>query len=557
MQPQATQILIIGGGPSGSYTASVLAREGFQVTLLEADKFPRYHIGESMLPSMRFFLSFIGALDKVIAHGFCEKPGAAIKFSQFKREGYTDFVMLDADNGAWNVVRSELDEILLRHASSVGATVFEETKVTSILFEDDDHAGRPIAVTYKRTGGGVTNDCGTIRFDYLVDASGRTGIMSQRYLRNRKFNKSLDNLAVWGYWTGCSQYAPGTTKQNAPWFEVLQDESGWAWYIPLHDGTVSIGIVRNQQTVIASKRKFQEESGDGSLRAHYLHELNKIPGILKLMTSHAELVEVGKDGGPGVRQASDFSYSAGSYAGPYFRIVGDASAFIDPFFSSGVHLGFSSGLSAAATIASSIRGETSESECAHFHDVKVGVSYTRFLVVVLAAYKQMHALHEAVLFDLDEDNYDRAFELIRPVIQGSADTGKQLSENEVQHTMDFLQNVFAPTDSAIDAAVMARVSPEFFSGLPGQVTKAGIDPTDEDAVHTVEKINAQKAISNFYKPGKDFATESINGWTVNVTRGVLGLYRPRVTRQTLLMLYVPRLLICNSPNTIGVMYSTP
>jgi len=129
-----------------------------------------------------------------------------------------------------------------------------------------------------------------------------------------------------------------------------------------------------------------------------------------------------------------FSYSATHYAGPGYRLVGDAGAFIDPFFSSGVHLAISSGLSAAATICSTIRGELTDEVACQWHSAKVGTSYTRsvslsqaesrrhddlralrsFLVVVLAAYRQMHAQNHAVLSDIDEDNFDRAFEHFRP-----------------------------------------------------------------------------------------------------------------------------------------------
>jgi flavine halogenase len=134
-QPSKTQILVVGGGPGGSYAASALAREGFQVTLLEAVQFPRYHIGESLLPSVRPFLEFIDAIDIVKAHGFCPKvtvffrwcaiydllivvyciePGAAVKFNQHKREGYTDFVALNPDNASWNVVGTTYKSRLIK-----------------------------------------------------------------------------------------------------------------------------------------------------------------------------------------------------------------------------------------------------------------------------------------------------------------------------------------------------------------------------------------------------------------------------------------------------------
>ncbi|KAG1807084.1 hypothetical protein EV424DRAFT_1544030 [Suillus variegatus] len=113
--PEHAQILVVGGGPSGSYTASALSREGLNVVLLEAAQFPRYHIGESLIPSVPTW--FIDAEQKLVEMGFKHKPGAAIKFNQFKREGYTDFVALGHTNSSWNVVRSTFDKMLLDHAN--------------------------------------------------------------------------------------------------------------------------------------------------------------------------------------------------------------------------------------------------------------------------------------------------------------------------------------------------------------------------------------------------------------------------------------------------------
>jgi flavin-dependent dehydrogenase len=114
-------------------------------------------------------------------------------------------------------IRSEFDELLLRHASKCGATVIEETRVTEVQFESKGR-GRPVSATWKNTGTGME---GHISFDYLVDASGRNGLMSTKYLKNRRFNKALNNVACWGYWEGTDSYMPGTTRENAIWVEAL------------------------------------------------------------------------------------------------------------------------------------------------------------------------------------------------------------------------------------------------------------------------------------------------------------------------------------------------
>ncbi|OCH92024.1 FAD/NAD(P)-binding domain-containing protein [Obba rivulosa] len=467
--PKRAQVLVVGGGPAGSYAAAALAREGFNVVLFEMSKFPRYHIGESLIPSVRHYLRFIGAEEKLASYGFTRKPGSAVKFNQYMREGYTDFVALGAENNAWNVVRAEFDQLLLQHAAACGTRVCEQTRVTTLRFARDeagsaDELGRPVAACYETALGGR----GEIGFDYLVDATGRAGLMSTKYLKNRKFNESLKNVAVWGYWRNTRMYGEGTERENAPWFEALSDESGWAWFIPLHKGLTSVGVVMGQKELgirsraasSASSTPFTPTStprhrpplakkNSSNLADRYLSFLQLAPGVLELI-GDGELVRVQSEEDPDedapvARSASDYSYSADRYAGPGYRIVGDAGAFIDPFFSSGVHLAMTGALSAAASIAASIRGDCTEMEAARWHSSRVSVSYTRFLVVVLSAYKQIRSQSANALADIEEESFDRAFAFLRPVIQGSAEMGKKLCEDEVQRALDFCVHLFDPT----------------------------------------------------------------------------------------------------------------
>ncbi|KAF8205877.1 putative halogenase [Mycena galopus ATCC 62051] len=493
MIPLKSKILVIGAGPGGSYAATVLAREGFEVTILERDVFPRYHIGESLLPSCRPFLRFIEAEEQIKNHGFADKPGAAVKLNQHKREGYTDFIATNPDNGSWNVVRSEFDEILLRHAAKCGVTVCEGVKVKNIIFDDQT----PVSAEWEAKDGTE----GSTSFDYLVDASGKQGLISTRYLRNRHFNKSLRNVACWGYWKGTGMYAPEghSDRNNAPWFEALTDETGWAWFIPLHNGTVSVGVVMTEVASIAKKRA----AADSSLSAHYHEQLQLAPGLI----------------------AGDYSYSATSYAGPNFRLVGDAASFIDPFFSSGVHLALTGALSAASSIAASIRKQCTESEAAAFHDAKVGTSYTRFLLVVLGVYKQIKAQESPVFSDINEDNFDRAFTFLRPIIQGAADADPAMTERELQDTMDFCQHVFAPTDIDMVDKVSKKLGPEVISPEAPIMSVASVMKlagSDEDAKNVLLKANARKPLAEMY--GCNTA-EVMEGFYVRMEKGSLGLVR--------------------------------
>jgi flavin-dependent dehydrogenase len=501
--PNSCFILVIGGGPAGAYAATCLANEGHSVVVLEAEKFPRYHVGESMLPSMRHFLRYIDLEDQFEAHGFTPKVGSSFKFNPRKREGYSDFVAENPNNYSWNVVRSEADELILNKAKEAGASVFDGVKVSKVDFEDQDGKSTPVSATW-RSSTGLT---GTISFKWLIDASGRNGVLSKA-LGTRKINQSLRNIASWGYWTGAERYQHPDAKIGPPLFQALLDESGWAWFLPLHNGTASIGVVMDEE-IMKSKKA---EMTDKSSQALYMQELStRAPMIWKLL-SDAKLTPYGT--GPIIRSASDYSYSSTSYSGPNYRIIGDAGAFIDPFFSSGVHLALSSALSAAATICAVIRGDCPVDEAVKWHDARVGTSYTRFLIVVLSAYRQIRAQKLPILSDIDEDNFDRAFENFRVVIQGDADVPEQMTEDELLRTVDFCTQAFEP-------ASLEDIR-------HGEQVPDGVDVSAEDAeakLRTSEAvIIARKTmgLEDIFHIGR-FVSDKVNGRCIRLQRGDLSL----------------------------------
>lgn len=295
------------------------------------------------------------------------------------------------------------------HADKSGAHTFQGVKVESIDFvpapdfpADDRLAnpGRAVSATWSRK---VDSARGTIKFDYIVDASGRNGVISTKYLKNRKFNQALKNVANWSYWKGAKIYAPGTPHEGSPVFEALSDHSGWCWAIPLHDETLSVGIVMRQDLSVARKKSLDSPS-----MIDFYKDCLKLAPEIHARLADAELAT------PTIKAASDWSYSASAYAGPNFCLVGDAGCFIDPYFSSGVHLALSSGLSAAMTIQAVRNGDCSALEAAKWHSGKVSESYSRFLLVVMTALRQIRKGDEPVLSDFDEDGFDRAFGFFRP-----------------------------------------------------------------------------------------------------------------------------------------------
>ncbi|KAF8889037.1 hypothetical protein BD779DRAFT_1672000 [Infundibulicybe gibba] len=515
--PPSTKVLVIGGGPGGSYAASVLARENIDVVLLEADKFPRYHVGESQLASLRHFLRFIDLEDEFECFGFQRKAGAGFKLNKHKREGYTDFVSQDPNNYSWNIVRSQSDELLLRHASRMGAKVFEETKVTDIEFEGVGEGAYPVSALWKTKNG--TN--GKITFDYVIDASGRAGILSTKYLHNRVFNENLRNVAVWGYWKDAKKYLPGTPRENSPLFEALGDESGWNWFIPLHDGTTSVGVVMNQAKSNAKKAQSKERGEDTSLTAHYLRQLPQTPHITELLDG-ATMMK--KSDAPLVSSASDYSYTATHYAGPRYRLVGDAGAFIDPYFSSGVHLAISGGLIAAASICATLRGECTDAEAINWHTAKTETSYTRFLLVVLSAYQQIRAQDAPVLSGQNEDNFDRAFDFFRPIIQGNTDTGKKLIGDDLDKTIEFLaEHAFEPSLPEERAELVSRFGDPFLK-IPTAKAEDGAEEARSKAVLkgiAIRKLMRTEDIVYI----DNFISDTLHGYRLRLQRGQLGLVK--------------------------------
>lgn len=520
--PQKTSVLVIGGGPAGSYAACALAREGVDVTVLEADIFPRYHVGESMLASLRPFLRFIDLDSTFVNHGFKRKDGAAFKLNQNKREGWTDYVASGGPEAyTWNVVRSEADDLTFRHAGKMGAHIFDGVKIESIDFSGESgikvpedgkvaNLGRPVSADWKRKDGTT----GTIKFEFLVDASGRAGVVSTKYYKNRKFNQGLKNVAQWGYWENTGVYAEGTRRHNQPFFEALTDASGWAWFIPLHNGTTSVGTVQRQDLQVQKKKAM----GSPSPVEFYKESLKLAPTGWDFI-SKGDLVS-------DIKHASDWSYSASAYSSPYTRIAGDAGCFIDPYFSSGVHLAYAAGLSAAMTIRAVQRGDADELTAAKWHSNKVAEGYTRFLLVVMSATKQIRGGEQNILSDWDDDGFDIAFDAFRPIIQGTADadvSGK-LTHEEVIKTVDFCLEAYKETSPEERKAVLDKVA-TITEGNKGVIDeKANLEKLTEDELKILNHIRAKQMLRfedtlNLNHYGAD----AIDGLVPNLKTGKLSL----------------------------------
>jgi flavin-dependent dehydrogenase len=357
--PKSTQVLVIGGGPAGSTAATLLAREGFDVTLVEKAVGPRYHIGESLLPSSLEVLELIGAKEKIDAYGFQPKEGAYLEWGS---ETWSfNFRQLKGKH-SYQVRRADFDKLLLDHASSQGVKVFEGIEVREISFNGE----RPQSAIWSQSSGGSSS--GDISFDFLFDASGRSGLMATRYLKNRQQNKVFQNVAVWGYWKGAKKLEKGPEGAIG----VGSIPQGWLWAIPLHDGTLSVGVVIHKDTYKAKR--------SANLKEFYLRSIAECPLITELLTQ-AELVS-------SVEAEQDYSYAAESFCGPGYFLLGDAACFLDPLLSTGVHLATFSALLASASIASVLRHEVTEGQALSFYEKSYRQAYLRFLTLLSIFYDQ-------------------------------------------------------------------------------------------------------------------------------------------------------------------------
>ena len=334
-------VLVVGGGPAGSTTAALLAEKGWRVTLLEKERHPRFHIGESLLPHNLPILRRLGVLEQVDAIGI-RKPGADFN-SDLEVKGHYQFHFSFAlDKGhpfAYEVRRSEFDDLLLRNSAAKGAQVLENVRVTRVDFPQ---GGDPVAHAVDDQGRECIWSC-----RYFVDASGRDTMLAKKFDLKRK-NKHHASAAIFGHFSNVERRA-GEYAGN---ISVYWFEHGWFWMIPLKDGSMSVGAV---------------------CRPEYLRQRKNSPPEFLLQTialGHPEMRHRMRNAtliDNMARATGNYSYQCTRMRGERYIMVGDAFAFIDPVFSSGVLLGMNSGMLGAEAVDAWLRGDAAaESRFRHF-----------------------------------------------------------------------------------------------------------------------------------------------------------------------------------------------
>jgi flavin-dependent dehydrogenase len=305
-------VVVIGGGPAGSSMSAFLSRKGWKVVLLEKQHHPRFHIGESLLPLNMPIFDRLGVRQEVEAIGML-KPGAEFNYEGYKPAVYYFSNALDKNFPvAYQVRRSEFDNILLRNSVRLGTDVREGTRVTDVEFR----SGLPTRV-HAEDESGVQQLWET---KYLVDASGRDTFLASRQ-KTKQRNPKHNSSAIFGHFADVER-RPGRDAGNISlyWFE-----HGWYWMIPLRDGAMSVGAVC-WPYYLKSRNKPVDD---------FLWDTLRLNPLLAERMRNARLM------GPALA-TGNFSYQAEQMYGDGWLLIGDAYAFIDPVFSSGVFLGMNS-----------------------------------------------------------------------------------------------------------------------------------------------------------------------------------------------------------------------
>jgi len=376
-------VVVVGGGPGGSSTSTFLADGGLRVALFERERFPRFHVGESLMPATMLLLEELGARAAIEERGFQLKYGATF-IDEDNNAATQTFYFLPGQpwpNYSYQVPRAEFDTVLLEHATKRGVTVFQPATVEGTEF---DAGGVTLTVSGE-------NGRFSVRAKMLVDATERDALLATRYGRRTRI-PNLGKVALFAHYKGAARRS-GLEEGN---IRVYVFREGWFWWIPLAGDVTSVGAVCHARTV-------KQWTGEPE-------------GLLDAMIARSRGVSENLAGAvriTPVHRVANFSYHNSPVVGDRFVAVGDAIAFVDPIFSGGVYIALRTGQLAAAAILQAFRaGDFSARRFA---------AYERRVRAGLAPLFQfIHKYYEPSFFDLfmHPRNYFGVYEAVLNVLSG-------------------------------------------------------------------------------------------------------------------------------------------
>ncbi|PZS15292.1 MAG: tryptophan halogenase [Pseudonocardiales bacterium] len=405
-QVENVDVVVVGGGPAGATVSTLVARQGHRVLLVEKQKFPRYQIGESLLPStIHGVCRILGVADELERAGFKRKRGGTFKWGASPEPWEFSFAVSPRLAGptsfAYQVERSKFDSILLDNARRSGVDVREGHAVSEVLEEN----GRVVGVRYEDDDGQSRE----ARARYVVDASGNGSRIHRVVGGKRNYSDFFRNIAVFGYFEGGGRL-PAPKDGNI--FSATFDE-GWIWYIPLADNLTSVGAVVGRENA-------KEIQGDAA--GAWRRMLKSCPEIHALLDG---VDQVTQGQYAEVRVRKDYSYWKDRFWSPGMILVGDAACFVDPVFSSGVHLATYSALLAARSINSCLDGTLTEDRGFGEFEARYRREYGLFYEFLVSFYDMHHDQQsyfwEAKKITNCRGNELRAFvELVGGIVSGDA-----------------------------------------------------------------------------------------------------------------------------------------
>jgi flavin-dependent dehydrogenase len=317
-------VVVIGGGPAGSTTSTLIAQQGRRVGLFERERFPRFHIGESLIPETYWVLKRLDMLPKMQKSHFVKKY--SVQFVNASGKLSAPFYFWDNKphecSQTWQVVRSEFDKMMLDNAREHGVDAHEAVHVLDVLFEGD----RAVGVRIKDAQG----ERREVRASVVVDASGQAALLQNRF-KLRLWDPILNKGAVWTYWEGA--YRDTGRDEGATMVLQTADKKGWFWYIPLHGNIVSVGVVAPFDYLFKGRESHEKT---------YQEEIDRCAAVKQRVSSGRRVT--------GCFVTRDYSYRSTTVAGDGWVLVGDAFGFLDPLYSSGVLLALKSGELASGAI---------------------------------------------------------------------------------------------------------------------------------------------------------------------------------------------------------------
>jgi len=330
-------VVVIGGGPAGSTVSALIAQHGYKVQLFEREHFPRFHIGESLIPETYWVLKRLGMLEKMKQSHFVKKY--SVQFVNAGGKLSAPFYFWDNKphecSQTWQVVRSEFDLMMLNNAREHGVEAHEGVRVRAVLFDNQRAVGVKIQLE-----DGTQRE---VRARVVVDASGQSGLLQNKF-KLRVWDPILNKGAIWTYWQGA--YRDKGRDEGATMVLQTANRQGWFWYIPLHDDRVSVGVVAPFDYLF---------KGRGSHEQTYIEEVERCSAVKERVASGRRIT--------GYFATKDYSYRATQAAGDGWVTIGDAFGFLDPLYSSGVLLALRSGEMAADAIVEGFqRGDLSAAQ---------------------------------------------------------------------------------------------------------------------------------------------------------------------------------------------------